>query len=738
MKFNFPINNFSSGEWSPRMMGRTDTEQYARACAEMTNMISQTTGGAQYRPGLAATTILDGDCRDHLNNTALFGDPYTAFKLITYRPAQGPGFPLLLTPGKWFMLPSGVQIPLTSGISLATWDPQQTKYTQLGDVLILVDGAGLNRPKMVFYNTFLASYVIDNFVAPPTSSVATPWKAIPWGRVEALGSNVTLNPSATTGTVTVTASGNFFSAGMIGTYLRFCNGTSKAGVGRITAVGSAVSATVVVLQTLPSAPFAYGSTSNSASFWQQSAWSDVEGWPRTVAAHEGRLIFGGSSSKPDTIWGSRISNAFDFEEIPSPDTTGPFGFAGSAFAADNSRPFTLTPNSALSTNIVALSSAKSLVINTDRSEIVAYGSNGALGPNNVVFESSTSFGAENVQPLRINNYLTFIQRGGRKVRDIIFNFEEDQYKATDLSLIADHFTLDESLVGGIDRISEMCATELGSSIAWIRTRTGKLFSLTLDRDYQVNSWARITLGQAPEQAADTHPRAAVLAMCAHPASGQSDTLHVLVLRMAGGSIYVSYEVMSPAWEWSNPGGNVGYVMNYLDGMRPASPGVGIRVWNTDDGITDSVYKNTTVSVIADGNYIGDFLAANTLEGEITLPADYSDVWVGYKYLGRLVTMPLEQGGQTGTPMGRQKRINEMVIRFYNTAGCFFGKPDYPLDEISFRDLSGPLNTPIQLFTGDKVVDFPPGYERKAQVIIEQRRPYPMHIIAVVAQGTTYD
>jgi hypothetical protein len=107
--------------------------------------------------------------------------------------------------------------------------------------------------------------------------------------------------------------------------------------------------------------------------------------------------------------------------------------------ADNSRPFTLTPNSGEVSNIVAMSAQKTLLINTERNEINAYGSNGALGPLNVVFESTSSFGATAVQPVRINNFMTFVQANGFKVRDITFSFAEDQYKSTDLSFVADHF-----------------------------------------------------------------------------------------------------------------------------------------------------------------------------------------------------------------------------------------------------------------------------------------------------------
>ena len=55
----------------------------------------------------------------------------------------------------------------------------------------------------------------------------------------------------------------------------------------------------------------------TAGFWEsehgyEDVWSSTRGWPRSAAFHEGRLYFGGSKSRPNTIWGSGVINYFDF------------------------------------------------------------------------------------------------------------------------------------------------------------------------------------------------------------------------------------------------------------------------------------------------------------------------------------------------------------------------------------------------------------------------------------------
>ena len=45
----------------------------------------------------------------------------------------------------------------------------------------------------------------------------------------------------------------------------------------------------------------------------EDVWSSTRGWPSTVTFHEGRLWFGGSSSRPSTLWGSRVNDFFNFD-----------------------------------------------------------------------------------------------------------------------------------------------------------------------------------------------------------------------------------------------------------------------------------------------------------------------------------------------------------------------------------------------------------------------------------------
>jgi hypothetical protein len=61
-------------------------------------------------------------------------------------------------------------------------------------------------------------------------------------------------------------------------------------------------------------PF-FDTTAIASGQWEletgyEDVWSATKGWPRSVTFHQGRLFFGGSKSRPSTIWGSKVAFYF--------------------------------------------------------------------------------------------------------------------------------------------------------------------------------------------------------------------------------------------------------------------------------------------------------------------------------------------------------------------------------------------------------------------------------------------
>jgi hypothetical protein len=146
-------------------------------------------------------------------------------------------------------------------------------------------------------------------------------------------------------------------------------------------------------------------------------------------------------------------------------------------------------------------------------------------------------------------------------------------------------------------------------------------------------------------------------------------------------------------------------------------------------------QGETVAVLGDGNDLGTFTV--TALGTIELKSTYDTVIVGLPYTHRLETLPVEAGGNLGNAQGEIKRIDEVVARFQDTASCKFGPNKETLDEIPFRDNTDPLDKPLSLFTGDKVLEFDGDYESNASIVLEDNKPLPCNVTAIIYKGITY-
>lgn len=734
MNFNVPLNNFSSGEWSPKMRTRTDTEQYPRSCVEMTNFITQMQGGAFRRPG---TKFISDELTVTVGMTTYTMDLTKDHRLFPVTVSTGTSF--ICIAGKtsasaalWLMY----SVDLGTFGKVGSADPSMPTiatystldYQQVGDMVVftnngnvcftlssvtlLVDGWGLNH----FYD-----------VRPRFSSVLgmPEWKSRAYGDVQAIGSGGTMTATGTFsvgGSVTVVSSlsSSFTSADAAApyTYMKF-TASGTTGVLMIDGYTNATTVTGTVIVALPGAsPQAYGVASGTS--FQIQLWRGTTGWPKKVSAYQGRLIFGNMEGLTDTLWGSRIGNVFDFNEIPlaqDPDFTG--------FDEDNSRPFQITPNSPEQGIIQSLTSSKTLVICTNNAELVAYGTQGALGPNDFQIETSTSYGSRAVRPARTNNYLTIVQKAGRKLRDFIFNDTEAQYKANDLSFVADHLTQGSY-------IEELASVQGDSSIMYARLASGEVIGVTLDREYQVNAWFTLLIGGDGISGA-TYEYPQVTAMTAvHNYTTRVDELFLIVKRTINSAVVYSLEKLSQPFEESeftvaSPTSETLFP-HYVDAWE-AQTGASSTTW------TFANKPSATVSVLADGLYVGEKTLSSG--GVLTLTRAATSVHVGFAYASTLKPALIEQGGQAGSAVGRPKRVTDLYIRFFNTYGCQYGNGTQTEDVVFSRG-STPGNEPVPFFTGDIEVKNVLGYSKAYQLVFETSYPFPCNILAVGTKGVAYD
>ena len=80
----------------------------------------------------------------------------------------------------------------------------------------------------------------------------------------------------------------------------------------------------------------------------------------------------------------------------------------------------------------------------------------------------------------------------------------------------------------------------------------------------------------------------------------------------------------------------------------------------------------------------------------------------------------------------------MTARFFQTVGAELGPDTDNLDRLPFRDSSMAMDQAVPLFTGDKEISFPSGYDNDAKIVIRQTQPLPMTILAIMRRSNTFD
>ena len=181
----------------------------------------------------------------------------------------------------------------------------------------------------------------------------------------------------------------------------------------------------------------------------------------------------------------------------------------------------------------------------------------------------------------------------------------------------------------------------------------------------------------------------------------------------------------------------GVVKRFIEYLKPQDFGSLEDAFFVDSGLTYEGSPVTTISelshligeevvILADGLKV----APQTVDasGEITLAVAARKVHAGLAYLPKLQTMNLEAGSATGTAQGKIKRVHEVMIRFKDSVGCKFG-----YDENNLEDIGG-----TTLFSGDKIVSFPYGYDRDYFIMITQPDPLPSTIICLCPRLITED
>ena len=581
----------------------------------------------------------------------------------------------------------------------------------------------------------------------------------------------TLTPSsASTGSRNITASavtgindGQGWLTSDVGRILKFNSGEAK--------ITSRTNSTVVVATVTKAF-----SNSNAITEWQLGSWSATTGYPRTVSFFEQRLVFGGSTYYPQTIWASQSGLYENFD-------------AGDGSAADGFI-YTIAANKV---NVIRwLAPARDLIVGTAGGEFkVGKPAGEPLQPDNVQITQQTTYGGYTTQPIQIGNSILFLQRQRKKIREFSYRFEDDAYLAPDMTLLADHIT-------GTGIIDVDYAQE-PFSIYWAVRDDGTLLALTYQREEDVVAWSRNILGGSykltfngasgvTDYLNDANFNG-FITITAHGLSTGDEIVYsagggTKIAGLEEGQTYFIYKIDADKLELASTYKQAidRTILQIADGVGASHTLTAIAQVKSVSSISKASENQTWVitrrrinenivqyveyldptlnmdstlsALVNDGTTVVTGL--NHLEGEsvqvlvgdavfpnqtvtggsitVTLPskASFKSIEIGLGYASKIKTLRVEAGSQAGTAQGRKKRYNEVMVRLLKTVGIKING-----DQLPFRTSSTPMGQNIAEFTGDKrVINL--GWDRDGQIEILQEQPLPMTVLGITGTLATTD
>lgn len=419
---------------------------------------------------------------------------------------------------------------------------------------------------------------------------------------------------------------------------------------------------------------------------QNNPFNATGDYPGAVSYYEQRRVFAGTINKPQNLWMTRSGTESDMSySFPTLDDDS-IVFRVSAREANTIRH--IVPLTSL---LLLTSSAEWRVtsINTD-----------AITPASVSVSPQSFIGANNTQPVIVNNNVLFVASRGGHIREMAYSWQANGYITGDLSLRAPH------LFNGFDLI-DMCYVKAPYPIMWAVSTNGTLLSLTYVPEQQIGAWAH-------------HDTPGTFESCAAVAEGIEDMLYVIVKRHINGQD-VRYVEQKQTRAYSTQAAAF-----FVDAGLSGTFGSPVTVLSDLDHL-----EGQMVNILADGAVMPPQIVVG---GSITLEQPATAVTVGLPITADLYTLPIAAQVDAAFGQGKPKNVNKVFLRVYRSGGIFAGPDAAHLTEAKQRTTE-PFGSPPNLISDEVPIVITPSWGTGGQVFIRQSDPLPLTVVSITSNVT---
>lgn len=466
------------------------------------------------------------------------------------------------------------------------------------------------------------------------------------------------------------------------------------GVARITAFTSATVVDVEVLED-------FGSTA-ATDVWAEGLWSPLRGWPTAVAFYEGRLWWAGK----DRIVAS-VSDAF---ESFDPDTEGDSG------------PINRTIGSGPVDTINFILALSRLILGAEGAEksIRSSSFDEPITPTLFNIKDASTQGSAAVAAVKVDKRGYFVQRGGSRVFELVFDVEQTDYTGVDRTLVVPEIGEPSVTLLEVQRQPDTRIHSLRSD--------GTVAVLVSDPAENISCWVTVET------------------------DGDVEDIVVLPGTLEDQVYYVVNRTINSATvryleKWAREdqcvGGTVSRLADSYVTFTNGSPSATIT------GLTHVIGEE--VIVWADGKCLADAngdIATFTVDGsgQITVTNDGSAYLattgvVGLAYRARYKSTKLAYAAGGGTALTMRKRVDHLglILKDTHAKGVKYG-PDFDtMDDMPAVEDGAEVD-------GDYVWDhydkdsfaFNGTWDTNSRVCLEANAPRPATVLAMVMAMVTND
>jgi len=401
---------------------------------------------------------------------------------------------------------------------------------------------------------------------------------------------------------------------------------------------------------------------------KEDVWSATRGYPKTACFYEGRLVLGGTRSKPQSLFFSKSGSFFDFDIGDGDDDEAIF----------------VTISSRKLNDIVDVFPGRNLQVFTSGAEFAV--TSKPVTPSSAQVAPQTSHGALNVETQDVDGSTIFVDRNGKSIRDFVFSFNEDAYITQDLSVLASHLItqpIDMALLSGTQ-------SDDANWVFFVNADGNGVILNTL-RAQDITGFTR------------WEARGSIEGVCV------VDEDLYLVRRRTINSVVVKF---LERWNFDHK----------MDASIKIEPTASQTVLTGLDYL-----EGETVQIVADGVVLQE---RDVSGGSITLESSetgYDVVEVGLNFNIEVKPMPLNTNVGSGQNQMRLKRVVRINSRVYQSSGVYVNGNAVPIRAFGAAP-DTPLDNPPDVLTG--IIDDiygTDGWTREEVPVFTVPDPTPFHI-----------